>query len=129
LNEEVLAYLETERVAPPGTNDTWVMDGYALATHPDLCERLREIGGPATYVFERGRPVLKSDHGLIVAFAAGTHILCIRVTNADPRLVVEDGPDLGPGWTRVDPWTVNVPREEGLELLAGLVRQAVEEAF
>jgi len=31
LNEDVLAYLEAERVAPPDTSTAWVIDGYSLA--------------------------------------------------------------------------------------------------
>jgi len=39
-NEAVLRYLEVERVAPPDTNGRWVIDGYSLATHPDLFDRV-----------------------------------------------------------------------------------------
>jgi len=39
-NEAVLRYLEVERVAPPDTNGPWVIDGYSLATHPDLFDRV-----------------------------------------------------------------------------------------
>jgi hypothetical protein len=50
-NEAVLAYLDTARVAEPGTNGPWVKDGYSLATHPDLCERVEQLneaaGSPA----------------------------------------------------------------------------------
>ena len=119
-----------ERVATAGTNTTWVIDGYSLSTHPDLCERLRDINERAEYRYEFGRPVLVAPNGLIVAFAGGTHIMCVRVPCevVDARLVVEGRPDLGPPWTRVDPWTVGVPRAEGLAALAALVRRAVENA-
>jgi len=126
----VLAYLEVERVSPPGTNTLWVIDGYSVSTHPDLCDRVRELSEAAEFRYELGRPVLAAANGVIVAFAAGTHIFCVRVPRAavDPRLVVEEGPDLGPEWTRVDPWTVGVPRPEGLAALTALVRRAVENA-
>jgi hypothetical protein len=133
LNDAVLAYLEVERVAPAGTNRLWVIDGYSLSTHPDLCERLEhlndEAGKPAVFGYRYGRPVLDAAD-VIVAFAAGTHIMCVRVPRAevDPRLLVEGGPDLGPDWTRVDPWTVEVPRTEGLALLAALIARAVRSA-
>jgi len=108
----------------------WIIDGYSLSTHPDLCERLEQLhaeaGAPATFAYRYGRPVLEAA-GVIVAFAAGTHIMCVRVPRADvdARLVVEDRPELGPEWTRVDPWTVDVPRAEGRALLAALLRRAV----
>ena len=117
-------------MAPPETNTLWVRDGYALSTHPDLCELVRELAGGAGFRFEFGRPALVAANGVIVAFAAGTHIFCVRVPRAaaDSRLVVEAGPELGPEWTRVDPWTVDVPRAEGLAALAALLRRAVENA-
>ena len=126
----MLAYLAVERVAPTGTNTMWVIDGYSLSTHPDLCDRVRELRDAAEFRFAFGRPVLAAANGVIVAFGAGTHIFCVRVPLAavDPRLVVEAGPDLGREWTRVDPWTVGVPRAEGLAALAALVRRAVENA-
>jgi len=134
LNDEVLSYLKVERVAAPGTTTAWVIDGYSLSTHPDLCERVREIGEaartPATFGYAYGRPVLTAVNGVIVAFAAGTHIFCVRVpfSDVDPRLVVEGEPQLGDDWTRVDPWTIEIPKAEGLEQLASLVRLAVENA-
>ena len=132
MNDAVLAYLEVERVAPAGTNRMWVIDGYSLSTHPDLCDHLErlnhEAGTPATFGYRYGRPVLEAA-GVIVAFAAGTHIMCVRVPRAavDARLFVEGRPDLGPEWTRVDPFTVDVPRAEGHALLAGLIRRAVDD--
>lgn len=127
-NRAALGYLETQRVASPHTNGLWVKGGYSLSTHPDLCERLRELAGSARFEYLYGRPVLLAANGVIVAFAAGTNILCVRAPRAgiDPRLVVDEPPDLGPEWTRVDPWTVAVPRAEGLAALADLIRRAVE---
>ena len=110
----------------------WVIDGYSLSTHPDLCERLERLndaaGKPATFGYRFGRPVLEAG-GAIVAFAAGTHIMCVRVPRADvdPRLLVQGDPDLGREWTRVDPWSVDVPRAKGHDLLATLIRRAVDD--
>ena len=122
-NETVLAYLEVEQLPSWRTSTSpWVVEGYSLSTHPDLCDRVRELGDAAKFRFAFGRPVLAAANGVIVAFGAGTHIFCVRVPRAavDPRLVVEAGPDLGPAWTRVDPWTAGIPRAEGLAALAAL---------
>lgn len=132
-NEPVLSYLTVERVAPPDTNTAWLKDGYSLSTHPDLCERVQAVnvaaGAPATFGYAYGRPVLTAN-GVVVAFAAGTHIFCVRLprSDVDPRLIVEGGPELGGDWTRVDPWAIEVPKAEGLDQLASLVRLAVENA-
>jgi hypothetical protein len=134
VNEEVLSYLEVERVTVAGTNTAWVIDGYSLSTHPDLCERVKEIneaaGVPARFGYAYGRPVLTAANGVIVAFAAGTHIFCVRVpiSDVDSRVVVAGEPKVGEDWTRVDPWTIEIPKAEGLEQLALLVRLAVENA-
>jgi hypothetical protein len=143
----VLAYLEVERIAVPDTNTAWVIDGYSLSTHPDLCDRVREInelaGEPTTFRYLYGKPVLVAENGTIVAFAGGTYVFCVRVARSevDPRLVGERKEKLSDfsalrakqlqleelvagEWTRVDPWTVEVPKDEGLTMLATLVRDA-----
>lgn len=131
MDDAVLAYLEVERVAPAGTNRMWIIDGYSLSTHPDLCEHLERLneaaGMPARFGYRFGRPVLEAGR-VIVAFAAGTHIMCVRVPGeaVDTRLLSEHGPDLGPEWTCVDPFTVDVPRAEGRAALAGLLQRAVD---
>jgi len=73
LNRDVLEYLEAERVAPEETTTAWVIDGYSLATHPDLCDPLNEVnaaaGEPATSGYRYRKPVLIAENGVIVAFA------------------------------------------------------------
>jgi hypothetical protein len=147
-NRDVLAYLEAERVAAEGMTSAWVIDGYSLATHPDLCDRLGEVnaaaGGPAILEYRFGKPVLIAESGIIVAFAGGTYVLCLRVPAdaVDPKLVGRrreklsehpllrkkqkqlDGLVAGE-WTWLDPWPVEVPTEEGLTLLADALRQAL----
>jgi hypothetical protein len=140
-NKAVLDYLEVERVAPAGTNGLWVVDGYSVSTHPDLCDRVREVneaaGRPAELRHLYGRPALVAANGVIVAFGTGTYVLCVRVPRArvDPDLlgtIHDDASRLTTlterGWTLVQPWPVDVPREEGLARVAGLVRRAVERA-
>jgi len=150
-NEAVLAYLEVEPTAPPETNTAWVIDGYALSTHPDLCDRVKEIneaaGEAAAFRYLYGKPALVAENGVIVAFGGGTYLFCLRLarTEVDRRLVGERKEKLSDfpllrdkqlqleqlvegEWTRVDPWTVEVPKEEGLAKLATLVTSAVENA-
>ena len=149
MNEDVLAYLETERVASPETNTAWVIDGYSLSTHPDLCERLREIneaaGEPATFEYRYGKPVLVASSGAIVAFGGGTYVFCVRLPRdaVEPSLVGERKEKLSDhallrekqlqlealvegDWTRVDPWATELPRADALAQLADLVKRAVE---
>jgi hypothetical protein len=90
-------------------------------------------------------PVLVAPGGAIVAFAAGTHVFCLRLPRqeVDPRLVGERKEKLSDqtvlrtkqlqldelverAWSRIDPWTVDVPKDEGLTALADLVHRAVE---
>ena len=151
MNRDVLEYLEAERVAPEETTTAWPIDGYSLATHPDLCDRLEAVnaaaGEPATFGYRYGKPVLIAENGVIVAFAGGTYVLCLRLHRAevDPRLVgrrrekVSKHPLLrrkqeqldalvAGAWTWIEPWPVDVPKDEGLPLLAAALRRAVENA-
>jgi hypothetical protein len=148
-NDAVLGYLVSERMASPDTNTAWVIDGYSLSTHPDLCDRVKQIndaaGRPAGFRWIYGRPTLFAKNGVIVAFATGTYVFCLRLprSEVDARLVGERKEDLSAhellrrkqeeldalvsgDWTRVDPWTVDVPKAEGLRLLSSLLMHAVE---
>ena len=150
-NEAVLAHLGVERVASPDTNTAWVIDGYSLSTHPELCDRVKEVneaaGEPATFRYLYGKPALIATNGVIVAFGGGTYVFCVRLPRAevDPRLVGERKEKLSEhpllrekqlelealvegAWTRVDPWTVEVPKDEGLEQLAAHLQHAVKNA-
>jgi hypothetical protein len=124
-NEAVLGYLETEQLPSWRESDSpWIVDGYALSTHPDLCERVEALaaaaGGGFGYLF--GRPVVVAGDDVIVAFGAGTHIFCLRLPREECGSVAvtrEDEPARHPllrqqqlelqaltasVWTRVDPW-------------------------
>jgi hypothetical protein len=148
-NEGVLNYLYVEQL-PQWRESTspWVVEGYALATHPDLCERVEEINGAAgahaAFRYLYGRPALVAENGVIVAFATGTHIFCVRLPadECDPDFLART--DLLPPspylrqkrrelealladeWTRLDPYAVDVPKAEGLERLAIHVERAIE---
>jgi hypothetical protein len=150
-NRAVLAYLEAERVAPEGTNSAWIIDGYSLSTHPDLCERLGDAnaaaGTRATLEYRFGKPVLIARNGIIVAFAGGTYVLCLRLPrdSVDPRLLGHRRERLSQypllrrkqeqldalvasDWTWIQPWPVGVPKHQGLHLLAGALRRALRSA-
>jgi len=124
-NEAVLGYLETEQLPSWRESDSpWIVDGYALSTHPDLCERVEVLaataGGAFGYVY--GRPVVVGGRDVMVAFGAGTHIFCLRLPReacAAVAVTREDEPARHPQlrrkqlelealtaseWTRVDPW-------------------------
>jgi hypothetical protein len=124
-NEEVLAYLETEQLPSWRESDSpWIVEGYPLSTHPDLCERIEALAAAAggTFGYLYGKPVVVADRGVIVAFGAGTHIFCLRLPREECGPIVvtpEDPPARHPllrrkqlerqalvagGWTRVDPW-------------------------
>jgi hypothetical protein len=148
----VLAYLEVEQLPEwRESKSVWVVEGYSLMTHPDLCERVEEVnaaaGGRATFRYLYGRPTLIAENGVIVAFATGTHIFCVRLPRdeCDPELVVtrEDRVSTHPllrrkqleldalvagDWTRLDPYTVDVPKGEGLKRLAAHIERALDRA-
>lgn len=138
-------------MASPDTNTAWVIDGYSLSTHPDLCDRVKQIneaaGNRATFRYLYGKPVLVAPNGVIVAFASGTHIFCVRLPRAtiDERVTAErterwsDAPVvrakqvqlealLADEWTRLDPWAVAMPDQDGLTGLAAVVARSVENA-
>jgi hypothetical protein len=102
----------------------WVVDGYALATHPELCERVAALaeaaGGRFGYVY--GRPVVVREDDVIVAFGAGTHIFCLRLPREEcgPLAVPELDALVSGEWTRVDPW----PAQTAAALEVALRRSA-----
>ena len=77
-NEAVLAYLEVERMASPETNTAWVIDGYSLSTHPDLCDRVKAIneaaGRAAVFRYLYGKPARISARS---KFARGSNRLAL----------------------------------------------------
>jgi hypothetical protein len=148
-NETVLAYLHVEQLSQWRESESpWVVEGYSLTTHPDLCDRVQEVnaaaGGKAGFRFLFGKPVLIAENGVIVAFANGTHTFCVRLPLADSDLELIDTRRYPPSrfpivqqkqreldaltaenWTRLDPYTVDVPKAEGLARLAAHLERAV----
>ncbi|TMK69032.1 MAG: hypothetical protein E6G50_13695 [Actinobacteria bacterium] len=152
-NDAVLRYLWVEQLPSWRTSKSiWIVDGYSLATHPDLCERVERIndaaGTPATFRYLYGKPALIAANGVVVAFAKGTHTFCVRLPAgacdtdllAPPREADSRFPALAQKqreldaltageWTRLDPYSVNMPRDEGLARLADHVARAVATAI
>ena len=145
----MLAYLETEQL--PSWRESaspWIVEGYSLQTHPDLCERVEAINtalnGLTEFRYLFGRPVLIAANRVIVAFATGTHTFCVRLRREDcavelvadlreppSRFAVLRAKQLeldaltSAGWTRLDPWALEVPKDEGVARLAEQVEKAV----
>lgn len=117
-----------------------------LGVHPDLAERLREIGesvGVATEGAGRGA-ALTHPNGLAFAIAHGTSALAFRLppdvhaeaalapgsttrNAAETReltLILEEA--IGPDWVAVDPWPLELSAEEGLAQLHRWCRAAFE---
>ena len=148
-NEAVLAYLETEQLPSwTETDSPCIVEGYSLQTHPDLCDRVEAINaalnGLTQFRYLFGRPVLITANGVIVAFATGTHIFCVRLRREDcaaelvaalreppSRFAVLRAKQLeldaltSAGWTRLDPWALEAPKDEGVPRLAEQVAKAV----
>jgi hypothetical protein len=137
-NEVVLAYLWTDQLPSWRESDSpWIVDGYSLSTHPDLCERIKALadaaGGRFGYLY--GRPAVADDGGVIVAFGAGTHIFCLRLASEECEVAVtrRDEPAKHPllrekqlelealvaGGTRADPWAA-----AATDALAAALRRA-----
>jgi hypothetical protein len=77
-------------------------------------------GGRFGWVY--GRPAVATDDGVLVAFAAGTHIFCLRLPRekCGSLAVSEPAPFVADDWTRVDPWAA----ETATALAAALRRSA-----
>ena len=149
-NGPVLQYLYVEQLPSwRESKSIWVVEGYSLSTHPDLCERVEEInaaaGATANFRYLYGKPALVAENGVIVAFANGTHTFCIRLPSGDcdpelialPREPLSRFPALAEkqreldvlvtgDWTRLDPYAVRVPKVEGLARLAQHLERALE---
>src|ERR687883_574437 len=80
-NEAVLAYLETEQLPSWRESDSpWIVDGYALSTHPDLCERVKALAAMAggRFGYFSGGPVGGGAADFTGASAAGPHFFSPR---------------------------------------------------
>ena len=110
----------------------WDIDAYELHAHPDLIDRLRELGAgnEQSVVPVFGLPVLVRPGGHAFAIAVGTSTLLLRLDEepTDVRLSSKPGWFDVAGWVALDAWQPNLPSTEGFSVLRDLVRRAFEQA-
>lgn len=100
-----------------------------LATHPDLGERLLEIGksldGVESGIFYK-LFALRLKNGPIFALARGTHSLSFRVGESSRFSAGEVNELLGPEWINYNAWNANVRTAEWLAELTRAAQAAKE---
>jgi len=127
-NLRLLAHL-AERAEP--ARREYRLGPWELHVHPDLCERLEEVGGTgSTGVYGHCSLVAR---GVVYALGLGTSSILVRLPSGPDRLTaLEHGaeldPDLGDPWLRVPAWPQDLPSAAGTSRLAGWVRAAREAA-
>ncbi len=121
---EVLTALTRQAVGP--------VDGYETHVHPDLADRLQELGEgsvrdltPALGLVALVRPV---DRPFAIAVSMSTILLRLDVQPDD--VIAAQLPDwfAVSGWIAVDAWQSGIPREEGTARLRRWVREAFDHA-
>jgi hypothetical protein len=134
-NRTLLGWLDEQTPDPPRTYRAQrrvAMD--ALRCHPDLCERIHELGGelPGTIGrYVEGFPVLIHPNGMVFAIGAGTSWLALVLPQRTHAAVVRStwgNRGLGDEWVDVDPWMTDDPAYEGLRRLRGWTRAAFARA-
>ena len=136
-NREVLAILATmadRRTAR--SSSPWDIDGFVLHTHPDLSERLEEVGrglpGGGRFVGVRGHAVLHDEGGLIRVVALGNAGFAIRVRDAEVRADIARHSRLtwtrfGPAWVGADAWPLELSLDDGTARVRGWLEAAFAE--
>ena len=117
-----------------------------LGVHPDLAERLHEIGAEVGVEARQigGGAALVHENGVVFGLATGTSGLALRLPpevhaeavlapgSSQPdigrarELTLELEDALGPDWVAVDPWPLELRANEGLEQLRRWCRAAHE---
>ena len=99
-----------------------------LRCHPDLVERLSSAARPlrsARRAFVDGCPVIVHPLGTPIAAASGTDILVMRTGEPAGALSTESNTlGLGPDWTDLDPWAIDVTFLRATELLRNALARA-----
>ena len=146
-NERLLAYLRGQAVVP-AEPEAWQIDDHELHCHPELVDRLEDVGRGIVQTMTPafGLPVLVHPNGVAFAFAQGTSTIALRLPLALQREVL-DAPGsgrahrfeleattlrfserLGADWVAADPWPIELTPEAGLEQLRRWCRRAYENA-
>jgi hypothetical protein len=118
---------------PESVGLPWAVGGFAVGAHPDLVERLAEVGELAGLAlrFLYGLPVLLAASGVIVAAANGMREIDVRAAPvAVPDVLFATGgatsasARFGKGWARLAAWPVAISRTDALPMLAAACRAA-----
>jgi hypothetical protein len=132
-NRTLIASLKRQAVVPnERQRSQWDIDGYELHAHPDLVERLGQLGEGShrDVTAAYGLPVLVRPIGRPFAVAVGTSTLLLRVGVEPDDVLMSDAPSWfrAKGWVSVDAWQVDLPREEGTARLRKWVGEAFDKA-
>lgn len=131
-NRDVLHFLERQAKPAKPAYAAIDIDEYELHTHPDLIERLAEVGTglDAPMVAVYGVPVFAHRNHVIFAVAYGMSTLIYRLpTNLHSRVVPARWTcDVGAEWVSADAWLSDLPGREGTERLREWSRWAYEYA-
>jgi hypothetical protein len=130
-NRDVLALLR--RLAEPARTE-YRLGAFEQHTHPDVCERLSQVGGDGRAVGAYGLCALVTRGDVVYAIGMGTGSIALRLPAEPPqagaareavlRYRGRPGAELGPEWVIADAWLSEMPRAEGTALLAGWVAAA-----
>jgi hypothetical protein len=136
-NRDVLAILAT--MSGPRTSRSsspWDIDEFVLHSHPDLSERLEEVGrglpGGGRYFGVYGHAVLLDPGLAIRVVAMGNAGFAIRVGDAGVRADIATWSRFawdrfGPEWVGADPWPAGLPTDAGTERVRSWLQAAFAE--
>jgi hypothetical protein len=127
-NAALLAFLRAQGSAPSGPDD-YTLSEWQLHTHPDLMDRLAELGLGAPLHAAYGVPLL-ARKGVAAVVATGTSRLLLRLPAA-PADLKPSTPVPGldrDGWWAVDAWQSDLTTVEGDHRLLTAVDRALTHA-
>ncbi|MFI8532553.1 hypothetical protein ACIGMX_20210 [Streptomyces aquilus] len=127
-NAALLAFLRAQGCAPSGPHD-YALGAWQLHTHPDLMDRLAELGLGAPLHAAYGVPLLARE-GVAAVAATGTNRLLLRLPAAPADLEPSTAvPGLDrDGWWAVDAWQSELTTVEGDHRLLTAVDRALVHA-
>jgi hypothetical protein len=106
----------------PASSSPWDIDDFVLHSHPDLSERLEEVGtglpGGGRYAGVCGHAALIDADRVIRVVVMGNAGLAIRVRDETVRADIARNSrfawsGFGPDWVGADPWPRDLSKEEG----------------